>query len=56
MDNSRQTTDHANGQSAAGTKQLSQGASVLKAAPLQDGGASNQGQRVPPKTEGVQHG
>lgn len=53
MNYRNQSTDHANGQGVAGTKQLSRGGDVAKSAKLEDGGASGKGYKVPPKKEGA---
>lgn len=51
--NSKQSTDHANGQAAAGTKQLSRPSNVATSAPIQDGGASGKGYKAPEKKVGA---
>jgi hypothetical protein len=49
----KQTTDHANGEAAAGTKELSKGGTVDVSAKIEDGGASGKGYKQPELKDGA---
>ena len=50
---SNQNTDSANGEAAAGTKELSKGSDVDVSAKIEDGGASGKGSKEPSLKSGA---
>lgn len=48
-----QSTDHANNEAAAGTKELSKGGTVDVSSKIEDGGASGKGYKKPDLKEGA---